>query len=40
MDLTGIFGNGTESAVMQFQKTKNLKVDGRVGKLTLTALFK
>ena len=36
----GVFGSGTENAVKQFQKLKNLKVDGRVGKLTLTALFK
>lgn len=34
----GDFGDNTEYAVLQFQKTKNLKVDGIVGNATLKAL--
>ena len=34
----GDFGDNTEYAVMQFQKAKNLKVDGIVGNATLKAL--
>lgn len=34
----GDFGESTEYAVMQFQKSKNLKVDGIVGNATLKAL--
>lgn len=36
--LDGDFGESTELAVMQFQKSKNLKVDGIVGNTTLKAL--
>lgn len=35
----GIFGNKTESAVKQFQRMKNLSVDGVVGKNTWRAIF-
>ncbi len=34
----GIFGESTEYAVMQFQKSKNLLVDGKVGDKTREAL--
>lgn len=34
----GVFGNGTYKAVCKFQKSKGLKVDGIVGKLTISAL--
>lgn len=34
----GVFGTNTETAVKQFQSTKNLKVDGIVGPLTWDAL--
>ena len=34
----GDFGENTEYAVIQFQKLKNLKVDGLVGDYTLKAL--
>ncbi|WP_457624923.1 peptidoglycan-binding domain-containing protein [Persephonella sp.] len=37
--IDGIFGGGTLSAVKKFQKNKNLKVDGIVGKETWKALF-
>ena len=36
----GIFGIRTETAVCAFQQANNLKVDGIVGPLTWTALFK
>lgn len=36
----GIFGNGTETAVKDFQRSQNLVVDGLVGNGTLTALDK
>ena len=35
----GIFGQKTKQAVLQFQKTKNLKADGIVGINTWSALF-
>lgn len=34
----GKFGSGTTTAVRNFQKSKNLTVDGKAGKSTLTAL--
>lgn len=34
----GNFGNGTETAVINFQKSKNLPADGIVGTATWTAL--
>ena len=36
---TGIFDSKTESAVVAFQKKKNLEVDGICGKNTWTALL-
>lgn len=35
----GIFGEATKQAVMDFQKKKNLVVDGLAGKITLDALY-
>ncbi|MCV9884692.1 peptidoglycan-binding protein [Metabacillus halosaccharovorans] len=35
----GIFGNGTEVAVIAFQEDKNLSVDGVVGKNTFEEMF-
>lgn len=35
----GDFGENTEYAVMQFQKSQNLKVDGLVGNSTMKALY-
>jgi peptidoglycan hydrolase-like protein with peptidoglycan-binding domain len=37
--VTGFFGEITRDAVMQFQKTNNITADGRVGVLTLEALY-
>lgn len=34
-----LFGPSTEAAVKQFQKLRNLQVDGEVGELTWTTLF-
>lgn len=36
--LDGVFGSGTQYAVKQFQKAKNLTVDGIAGKQTIAAL--
>lgn len=36
----GLFYDGCETAVKQFQKSKGLQNDGKVGKLTFRALFK
>ena len=38
LKVDGIFGNGTESALLTFQKMSNLDVDGICGKATRTAL--
>ena len=38
LSVDGDFGENTEYAVIQFQKLKNLKVDGLVGDYTLKAL--
>ncbi len=38
-DLDGIYGGGTESAVIKFQRQNNLGVDGKVGDDTWQALF-
>ena len=35
----GDFGDNTEFAVIQFQKNKNLKVDGIVGRKTILKLI-
>lgn len=35
----GKFGRGTETAVMNYQKAKNLTADGKAGNLTLTTLY-
>lgn len=35
----GKFGRGTESAVIEYQKSKGLTSDGKAGTLTLTALY-
>jgi len=35
----GDWGNETEAAIKEFQKSKGLEVDGHVGILTLTAMF-
>lgn len=35
----GIFGSGTESAVIKFQKAHKLSPDGKVGKMTWNAMF-
>ena len=37
-DIDGIFGNGTKTAVIKFQKDNNLSADGIVGSKTLEAL--
>lgn len=36
---TGYFGQGTQAAVINFQKTYGLSVDGKVGSETIKALF-
>lgn len=36
---TGYFGQGTQSAVINFQKTSGLTADGKVGNATIKALF-
>jgi peptidoglycan hydrolase-like protein with peptidoglycan-binding domain len=38
LGIDGIFGLGTQAAVMNFQALHNLAVDGIAGKRTLTAL--
>ncbi len=38
--LDGIYGRGTENAVRAFQRASKLKVDGRAGPNTLSALYK
>jgi Putative peptidoglycan binding domain len=38
--LDGEFGGGTDAAVRSFQRAKELKIDGRVGPKTWTALFR
>src|SRR5699024_2112795 len=38
--IDGIFGTRTRSAVMSFQRSKNLTPDGIVGRMTWTALGK
>lgn len=40
LTVDGSFGGGTEKAVKKFQKAKGLTVDGKVGRLTGTALKK
>lgn len=35
----GIFGNGCEAAVREFQDDENLSLDGIVGKDTLNKMF-
>jgi len=37
--LDGIYGGGTDAAVMSFQQTKGLVVDGKVGPVSWKALF-
>ena len=39
IDVDGVFGNGTLSAVKQFQTNKKISVDGVVGKITWRKLF-
>ncbi len=36
----GKFGNNTDTAVRDFQRSKSLTIDGKAGKATLTALDK
>ncbi len=37
--VTGYFGEGTEAAVMAFQKRNNLSADGKIGSQTMNKLF-